>query len=61
MTERNDGARQGSLYPDTAQLYRQMLKLAAGMEEIRTAVRAIRRQLDGAAMRRSADEGEKHA
>ena len=41
------------------QLYRQLIKLGADVEEIKTAVRAIRRQMD--AERRVANEGEAQA
>lgn len=60
--ERNVNARRDGAYPDTEQLYRQLLRLGAAVEEIRTAVRAIRRQVDAlAAGRRAADEGENEA
>ena len=60
--EGNRGMPAGNGYPGAQQQYRQLLKLAAGMEEIKTALRAIRRQLDAeAAGRRGAKEGEKEA
>ena len=57
--ERDLNARPGGPYPGTEQLYRQMLRLAADVEEIKTGVRAVRRQLGAAsAGRRAANEGE---
>lgn len=60
--ERETGARPGGSYPGTEQLYRQILKLGADVEEIKTGVRAIRRQLGaGSADRRASNEGENDA
>ena len=54
----NDRGAAGNGYPDAAQIYRQLIKLNAGMEELKTAVRALRRQTEAeAAGRRAAREG----
>ena len=60
--EREQNVRPGGTYPGTEQLYRQILKLGADVEEIKAGVRAIRRQLGAeAADRRASNEGENDA
>ncbi len=57
MELNKNGTRPGASVPGAEQLYRMILRLIGSVEEIRTAVFAIRRQLDAEAAERRASGG----